>query len=266
MTKKKPAGKSLAKPESTNAAALVTAEQSVTLREPGNPIEAKKPECGAKLRKKDALCRSTQLMQNLRCRIHGGKSPGGIASPHHKHGRFSRVMPQHLADRFNEIKADPELISNRENLALVNTLLEERLQMIYEGCPPEAWKLARRLLKEYENALEDKDEFVPIYNRKGNQINSEPDPEEDLARLRELLIKGIMSAEAFELTAGMIETHRRAVDTEYKLVKENQNRMDVAEVRMYASRLADAVKRHVKDPETLRLIQADLRRIISPGS
>jgi hypothetical protein len=236
--------------------------EALTLREHGNPIEAKKPECGAKLRNKDATCRSTQLMLNGRCRLHGGKTPSGIASPHHKHGRFSRVMPRPLADRFEENKADRDLVSNREQLALVNTLLEQRLKEIYEGCPPQAWKLASKLAREYEEA---RGAFVSA-NQEAGTAEPPRDPEEIFLQLKSLLAQGIKTSEAFELTEKMLEAHRKAVDTEYKLLKENQNRMDVSEVRVIAARLVDSVKRHVKDPEILRLIQGDLRRVVSPRS
>lgn len=231
-------------------------------RKPDNPKEPAKRVCGAKLRGKDATCRTTQLMGNGRCRLHGGKTPAGIASPNYKHGRFSRVMPTHLADRFEDIKADPELISNRQSLALVNTLLEERLKSIYEGCPPDAWKLAKDILGQYKTELD----WEPEYSEfSGKLMNGPaPRPEKTLEQLSDLLTKGTVSADAFELTAEMIETHRRAVDTEYKLVKDSQSRMDAADAIMAARALADSVKRHVKDPETLRLIQADMSRIISP--
>lgn len=235
---------------------------ALTLRKPENPIQAEKPVCGAKLRNKDAICRSTKLMANGRCRLHGGKTPAGIASPHHKHGRFSRVMPTHLADRYDEIKADPELVTNRRTLALTETMLEERLKEIYEGCPPDAWKLAKSTLLQYEAELD----WTPKYFRDGELKNGpEPNPRQTLTQLRELLETGVRSSKAFELTAEMIEAHRKAVNTEYKLVKDSQTRMDAAEAMMIARGLADSVKRHVKDPETLRLIQADMSRIVSTG-
>jgi hypothetical protein len=171
-------------------------------------------------------------------------------------------MPRPLADRFEENKADPGLVSNREQLALVNMLLEQRLEEIYEGCPPNAWKQARDLAHEYELARDG----ISRINSNPNNTGKKRDPEEIFRELKLLLIQGIKTSQAFELTAKLLEAHRKAAETECKLLKESQDRMDVSEARMIAARLCDSVKRHVKDPEVLRSIQADLRRVVSPGS
>lgn len=45
-------------------------------------------QCGAKTRNGDP-CRNW-AMRNGRCRMHGGKSWGGIASPRYRHGFYSK--------------------------------------------------------------------------------------------------------------------------------------------------------------------------------
>src|SRR5262245_13255246 len=47
--------------------------------------------CGAKCRGKDKRCRQPAL-QNGRCRLHGGLTPGGMASPHYRHGMRSKYL------------------------------------------------------------------------------------------------------------------------------------------------------------------------------
>jgi hypothetical protein len=44
--------------------------------------------CGAKTRRGTAC--QQPAMRNGRCRLHGGKTPRGLASPHLKHGRYSQ--------------------------------------------------------------------------------------------------------------------------------------------------------------------------------
>lgn len=45
--------------------------------------------CGAKNKHSGTPCQAA-AMSNGRCRVHGGMTPGGVASPHLKHGRRSK--------------------------------------------------------------------------------------------------------------------------------------------------------------------------------
>lgn len=68
-----------------------------------NPIETAKPyatrggakgwkrRCGAKTRK-GTPCQRPPMAGMARCRLHGGATPIGMASPHYKHGRRSRFF------------------------------------------------------------------------------------------------------------------------------------------------------------------------------
>jgi hypothetical protein len=47
------------------------------------------PQCGAKTRQ-GGRCRNRPMINRQRCRMHGGASPRGLASPHFKHGRYTR--------------------------------------------------------------------------------------------------------------------------------------------------------------------------------
>jgi len=54
------------------------------------------------------------------CRAHGGATPRGIASPHYKHGRWSKDVPTQLACRYEEARQDSELLSLRDEIALID--------------------------------------------------------------------------------------------------------------------------------------------------
>jgi hypothetical protein len=64
-------------------------------------------------------------MANGRCRMHGGKSLVGIASPLTKTGRWSKDLPTRLASRFAESEHDPELLSVRADIRLIDTLMAD---------------------------------------------------------------------------------------------------------------------------------------------
>ena len=63
------------------------------------------------------------------------KAPRGAASPHFKTGRYSRSLPGHLVDAYEQALHDPTLMSLRDELALTDTMLCETLSQITEDMP-----------------------------------------------------------------------------------------------------------------------------------
>ena len=64
-------------------------------------------------------------MPNGRCRIHGGKTPSGPASPNWKTGKHSKVMKDlGLSARFEELLTSPELGELRDEIALTDLDIE----------------------------------------------------------------------------------------------------------------------------------------------
>lgn len=83
-------------------------------------------ECGAKKRNGEP-CRA-KAMENGRCRIHGGKTPVGIALPQTKHARYSKYLPPNIQERYHAAIADDGLISLRDEIALVEVQIVATLE------------------------------------------------------------------------------------------------------------------------------------------
>jgi hypothetical protein len=94
----------------------------------GNPMPSRKPHavCGARCR--DGRACTQRPMANGRCKMHGGKTPGGIASPHFRHGRYSKYVPRNLRGAYETARADEELVSLRDELALLTVRITQLLQ------------------------------------------------------------------------------------------------------------------------------------------
>jgi hypothetical protein len=82
--------------------------------------------CGAKCRGKDKRCRQPAL-QNGRCRLHGGLTPGGMASPHYKHGMRSKYLRD-----FPPLPPPPPEKRQLASADLDTTLLRDELAGIRE--------------------------------------------------------------------------------------------------------------------------------------
>ena len=119
-----------------------------------NPIECPQPYklCGA--RKRDGQPCRAAAMKNGKCRLHGGATPGGVASPHFRHGRRSRylkLLSGDLRAGFRAALSDKQLLSLREEVALLTARTMQLLGRLrtQEGAEYEAtWAELRTCIRD----------------------------------------------------------------------------------------------------------------------
>lgn len=63
------------------------------------------------------------------CRVHGGKTPGGPASPHFKHGRYSKYMKESLAEIMEQLREEVDLESIDEEILAATALFAWQMQL-----------------------------------------------------------------------------------------------------------------------------------------
>lgn len=86
------------------------------------------------------------------CKLHGGNSLVGAASPAFKHGRFSAYLPGGMAQRFDEAMSDPGLLRCRDEIALLRVQIGLLLPAIDTAKPEaerqRAWREICRLISQ----------------------------------------------------------------------------------------------------------------------
>lgn len=108
--------------------------------------------CGAKT-KSGGTCKQP-AKANGRCRYHFGNMPVGPAHPRYKHGRYSKIkMPEGLKQRYYAAMSDPEYLSMRSELAILDGMLSERLETMEEGGAGDLWKSARKTYALLDSAI-----------------------------------------------------------------------------------------------------------------
>ena len=109
--------------------------QTYPMKLPGSP-KPLKGKCGAKLIKskkkygKIRYCILLPVRGRIRCRMHGGATPQGIASPHYRGKGYSRSVPKHLKDIYEAHHNDPDPLSLHKEIALCGTRIEDLLTQI----------------------------------------------------------------------------------------------------------------------------------------
>lgn len=106
-------------------------------------------QCTARSKRSGERCKKPAMRGRTVCRSHGGATPRGIASTNFRHGRWSKDLPAQLASRYEEARHDPELLSLRDEIALVDA----QISTVLSGADVEATRIALARLVEQRRRL-----------------------------------------------------------------------------------------------------------------
>jgi len=186
-------------------------------------------------------------MASGRCYRHGGATPSGTASPHFKHGRYSRNLPARLLSRYEEAQEDRLLLELREEIALVDAQIVEVVGKADSG--DSGW-----LLKELSKAM--------VKVRKARRKEDSAAEEAALNRLEELESERRENPRAWREVRRLINQRRRLVESERRCLVEAGQMISIEEAMVLVAALTDSVKRHVNDPRVQAAIGEDFERLI----
>lgn len=246
----------------------------------------KKKICGAKTRS-GGVCKA-RPMANGRCRLHGGKSLGGLNSPRLKTGRHSKYLPKNLLKNYQVALNDPTLLQLHDEIALVDARLAQLLQMVDTGIESkEQWSnlqtefstviatmhqipaLSARLTGQGEdNILRVDPKWRGPKRPKKNLEESEAINQmlEALTKLGGMLETGMEVNEAWGKIQEMIEQRRKLVESERKWHLENQQIITAEKALLLIAAIANIIKQNVTDKPTRQTIIADINQLVTAQS
>jgi hypothetical protein len=179
--------------------------------------------------------------------MHGGKSLRGLDSPNFKTGRYSKYLPDRLAEKYHEALADEELLRLDDEIALVDARLCEVLsRMTAPGESSPVSTRARAALGDLQRAL----------------IAGE-DTHDALTRLDSALTEGLEEQRASASILTLIEQRRRLVDTERKRLADEDHAVPIEKLMLFMAALLDIIRRRVGDEEIQREIAQDVRALMA---
>jgi hypothetical protein len=200
------------------------------------------PDCG-----EPRACRRKVSREGERCRFHGGASLKGTASPSFKTGRYSKYLPAGLAARYKDAQKDPELLSLRDDVALLDARLAELVEKLDTGETKDLW-----------SALRDTYERLTTARDQGKT--------RDMARalldLGDLIGAGHEQGRVWDSIVALLDQRRRLVESERKRLIEMRQMISSERAMVLVTALIDAVSRRVTDRQVLSQIAADFRTIV----
>lgn len=182
------------------------------------------------------------------CRSHGAgypSRPGGLNDGQIADARHVKHLPNRLLDKFEEFLTDPEYVSMREEVALVDTRIAERLEMLSSSDTEAAWVKVRQVAIILD----------------GDNISAE-----DIVKCRASLARAfeaVADNEVWTEVLELIERRRRLADTERRRIVDAQQMLTIQEANVLVATLMNIVMKHVKDPEIRRAIADEMKRIMT---
>lgn len=190
-------------------------------------------------------CKGKPVSGGTTCRFHGGTVPRGALSSSFKHGRYSQYLDGKALDRYQRGLSDRQLLVLEDEIALVDTRMGELLERIGKHDVP-AWDLVKSEFLTLEAAARAGDQ---------NGIRAA------LLGLSGAIRNGMSERDAWSDVLGVLDQRRKLVESERKRMLEAQQFVAVGQVMLMVAALNDAVRRHVKDRDTLAAISGEIRRL-----
>ncbi len=203
-------------------------------------------QCKAKSKRSGEQCKKHAVNGKGVCHIHGGKTPSGIASPHFKNGRYSKVIPRNLAQLYTEALDDPDPLSLTDDVRLLRTLAAKHLKTMNAGDGHPAWIEAHKACK----ALADSIRF-------GTDASKLLD---NLAALENVIKPHYRATKAEGKVVDLINRVGNTADKERRLLIDRQRVVAIEYVMATITAIIMGIKESVTthcDNQTARLILAD---------
>ena len=159
--------------------------------------------CGGK-KSDNTPCTQHPLKDRERCKFHGGRSPRGVESPHYRGKGWSRDLPTRLSDRVRAGVENPDLISMREELALVDARMGELLERLTTGESGDAWLEVTRIAARIRKVVDD---------QPGNWFD---EIDQALGELAACVEAASSDTQVWQDLHQVLEQRRRIADTERK--------------------------------------------------
>jgi hypothetical protein len=203
-------------------------------------------QCKAWSRRRQAQCRNRAMKGLEVCRMHGGKTPRGPASAHYKTGRHSTFLPSSMFAAYGAALHDPELMSLRQEIALVDARIIDVLKRVDTGEAGVLWSQAQDAMARFERAKAKQD--VDAMHAA-------------LAEVQRLITGGTADYAAWHEVGALIEQRRKLVESEQRRLTLSAEVLSREQALALMGQVVDILRRHVPDRQVLQAIALDMQAL-----
>ena len=209
-------------------------------------------QCTATSKRTGERCKANAMKGKDVCRHHGGKSKVGAEVATYRDGRYSRYLPERLAARYEEASRDTELLSLREDVALLDARLSELIGQADTGESGAAWARVQKALKDLRKA----------------EAGGNPDKKREARfSLEDAIDMGGTGLEVWREIGEHLERRRKLTESERKRLLDMQQMVTAERATVLVAALIATVKKHVRNGDVLAAISADVGQLmVADGS
>lgn len=213
--------------------------------------------CGAKTRA-GTPCRKSPMKGKKRCRNHGGATPGGPLSVHFKTGRYSKYLPEYLKERYEESLKDPELLSLNQELAAVDSRINQLMARAQTNESSEKWQQIKVAILNMEATLNDR-------SGKKSAEQRARDLKIALQEAKAIMRSGCADEKTWQEIQNLLDLRRKLTDSEQRRLERMNQFITSQDAFGLISQVLDSIKRNVTDKGAKARIAADIQRVMSPA-
>jgi hypothetical protein len=178
--------------------------------------------------------------------MHGGKTPRGPASVHYKDGRHSRFLPARMFAAYKAAGLDPQLMSLRQDLALLEARMIDVLKRVDTGEAGVVWRDAQAAMARFDREWVKKD---------GAGM------EAALADMRRLMTQGASDWASWREVGRLIDQRRKLVEAEQRRLTLAHEMISRDQAMALLGQIVDIIRRHVPDRGILNAIALDIQAV-----
>lgn len=178
------------------------------------------------------------------CKYHGAGSPDAPAGRPPVTGTYSKHLPTRYVQDFDEYMHDPNLLSMRKEMALLDVRMGELLQKLETSDSPMAWNkiaVAAAILDKIIDTGKF-DELDNVSNVLHTAMTAHKDDRETWGEI-----------------AGVIDNRRKVADVERRRIEAAKKYLTLQEANTMLAYFVNSVMKHVSSPTERSRISEDLR-------
>ena len=135
------------------------------------------------------FCKKFPVPHRNRCYLHNGNAATGAAVASYRHGRFSKYLPQGLLKKYIDNQNDPEFLTHKSELGLVDAHIKDHYETMKNGTGPDTFQKVRQAWKDLTRAKENHDEEAvdKAFKAMEDALTGEEEHSTNLSELLDLL-------------------------------------------------------------------------------
>lgn len=214
-------------------------------------------------RRDGRLCTKKVMDGRTKCKMHGGATPRGPASPHWRTGRYTTALPGRYRKAFSRAIYSPDLLGMRGQIALLDARVDELLGMLTRS---ESGALWSRLADARLEALSARAEAVAATKAgdAAKAAQAQARANAALARVFDLIERGGRDREVWSDLVDTLEQQRKMQTSE---VRRRESERAYVAVDTFLGTMGEIVKilrEEIPDKRVLQIVSQRVSAMLPP--